>query len=84
MIGKKWLWCTIWLAPKPNLKSGHFEEFKSDFAAKIQYAHDHLDEVIKEKEEAEKKHARITGEVVEMKVSMTCKRRASPENIKIG
>merc|ERR1712183_1253996 len=52
MIGKKWLWWSLWLALKPNLKSGHFEE------------------VIKEREESEKKHARITGEVDEIKVSL--------------
>merc|ERR1711913_97939 len=70
MIGKKWLWWTLWLTLKPQLKSGHFEEFKQELAAKTQYAQDHLDEVIKEREEAEKKHARITGEVEELKVSL--------------
>merc|ERR1712168_1510177 len=70
MIGKKWLWWTLWLSLKPTLKSGHFEEFKQELAAKTQYAQDHLDEVIKEREEAEKKHARITGEVDELKVSL--------------
>jgi len=70
MIGKKWLWWTMWLALKPNLKSGHFEEFKQELAAKTQYAQDHLDEVTKEREEAERKHARITGEVDEIKVSL--------------
>ena len=28
MIGKTWLWWSLWLALKPGLKSGHFEEFK--------------------------------------------------------
>merc|ERR1719435_17719 len=54
----------------PQLKSGHFEEFKQELASKTQYAQDHLEEVIKEREEAEKKHARITGEVDELKVSL--------------
>merc|ERR1719435_230423 len=54
----------------PQLKSGHFEEFKQELAAKTQYAQDHLEEAIKEREEAEKKHARITGEVDELKVSL--------------
>merc|ERR1712198_549961 len=70
MIGKKWLWWTMWLALKPNLKSGHFEEFKQELANKTVYAQDHLDEVTKEREEAERKHARITGEVDEIKVSL--------------
>merc|ERR1719483_1330307 len=70
MIGKKWLWWTMWLALKPNLKSGNFEMFKIDLANKTQFAQDHLEEVIKEKEEAEKKHARILSEVDEIKVSL--------------
>merc|ERR1711970_799508 len=70
MIGKKWLWWTLWLALKPNLKSGRFEEFKQELAAKTLYAQEHLEEVIKEREEAEKKHARLISEVDEIKVSL--------------
>merc|ERR1712079_795536 len=70
MIGKKWLWWTLWLTLKPGLKSGNFENFKTDLANKIQFAQDHLDEVIKEREAAAAKHARITSEVDELKVSL--------------
>merc|ERR1719400_2129291 len=70
MIGKKWLWWTMWLALKPNLKSGNFEMFKIELANKTQFAQDHLDEVIAEREESEKKHARITSEIDEIKVSL--------------
>merc|ERR1719397_2304090 len=70
MIGKKWLWWQLWLALKPNLKSGRFEEFKQELAAKTLYAQEHLEEVIKEREDAEKKHARLTAEVDEIKVSL--------------
>merc|ERR1719422_463709 len=47
------------------------DKFKIELANKTQFAQDHLDEVIKEKEEAEKKHARITSEVDEIKVSLS-------------
>merc|ERR1719334_2385457 len=70
MIGKKWLWWTMWLALKPTLKSGNFELFKQELAAKTQFAQDHLEEVIKQREEAEQKHARLTSEVDEIKVSL--------------
>merc|ERR1719412_3101489 len=70
MIGKKWLWWTMWLALKPNLKSGNFEMFKIELAQKTQFAQDHLDEVIAEREESERKHQRITSEVDEIKVSL--------------
>merc|ERR1711923_333103 len=66
MIGKKWLWWTMWLA----LKSANFELFKQELAAKTQFAQDHLEEVIKQREEAEQKHARLTSEVDEIKVSL--------------
>jgi len=70
MIGKKWLWWTLWLALKPGLKSGRFEEFKTELANKTVYAQDHLEEVIKEREEAAKKHARLTTDVDEIRVSL--------------
>merc|ERR1719435_47006 len=54
----------------PQLKSGHFEEFKQELASKTQYAQDHLEEVIKQKEASEKKHAQLTSEVDEIKVSL--------------
>merc|ERR1719402_2107906 len=70
MIGKKWLWWTLWLALKPGLKSGRFEEFKTELANKTLYAQEHLEEVIREREEAEKKHARLTTDVEEIRVSL--------------
>merc|ERR1712088_1299016 len=70
MIGKTWLWWSLWLALKPGLKSGHFEEFKQQLAEKIQFAQDHLDEVIAQREVSEKKHAQLTSEVDEIKVSL--------------
>merc|ERR1719397_784143 len=70
MIGKKWLWWTLWLALKPGLKSGNFEMFKVELANKTQFAQDHLEEVIKEREAAQAKHSRVTSEVDEIKVSL--------------
>merc|ERR1711970_832544 len=70
MIGKKWLWWTLWLALKPNLKSGRFEEFKEEIARKTLYAQEHLEEVIQEKEAAAIKHARLTTDVEEIRVSL--------------
>merc|ERR1719400_1059713 len=70
MIGKTWLWWSLWLALKPGLKSGHFEEFKQQLAEKIQFAQDHLDEVIAQREVSVKKHAQLTSELDEIKVSL--------------
>ena len=70
MIGKQWLWWNLWLALKPQLKSGHFEEFKEELARKIKYAQDHLEEVIAERAAAEKKHATLSAEMEEIKLSL--------------
>ena len=70
MIGKQWLWWNLWLALKPSLKSGHFEEFKEELARKIKYAQDHLEEVIQERAAAEKKHATLSSEMEEIKLSL--------------
>ena len=70
MIGKQWLWWNLWLALKPSLKSGHFEEFKEELARKIKYAQDHLEEVIAERAAAEKKHAALSSEMEEIKLSL--------------
>ena len=67
MIGKQWLWWNLWLALKPGLKSGRFEEFKQELANKIKFAQEHLEEVIKEREEAERKHRRVTDELEEIR-----------------
>merc|ERR1719278_2205039 len=73
MIGKTWPWWSLWLALKPGLKSGHFEEFKAELAAKIQFAQDHLEEVIAEREQSQKKHDRLQADVDEIKVSLAAK-----------
>merc|ERR1712223_311204 len=70
MIGKTWLWWSLWLALKPGLKSGHFEEVKQQLAEKIQFAQDHLDEAIAQRDVSEKKHAQLTSELGEIKVSL--------------
>ena len=52
------------------MKSGHFEEFKEELARKIKYAQDHLEEVIAERAAAEKKHATLSAEMEEIKLSL--------------
>ena len=52
-----------YLYSQPGLKSGHFEEFKQELADKIQFAQDHLEEVIGERDAAQKKHDRLAAEV---------------------
>ncbi len=70
LIGKKWLWWQLWLAIKPQLKAGNFEQFKQELAKKTVYAADHLEDVIKERQEAEKKNTELVKEVDELRSSM--------------
>ena len=67
MMGKKWLWWQLWLALKPQLKAGNFEQFKQELAHKTVYAANHLDDVIKEREIAEKKNGELTKELDELR-----------------
>eukprot|EP00095_Tigriopus_kingsejongensis_P012356 maker-scaffold198_size266703-snap-gene-1.28 protein:Tk12356 transcript:maker-scaffold198_size266703-snap-gene-1.28-mRNA-1 annotation:"myosin heavy muscle isoform x29" len=71
LMGKKWLWWQLWLALKPNLKAGRFEEFKKELAQKTKYASEHLDEVVKQREIAQKKNNVLVMEVHEMKGSLS-------------
>ena len=54
MIGKTWLWWSLWLALKPGLKSDHFEEIKVSLAdgtnAKENEAIENLQEALKKTE----------------------------------
>merc|ERR1711909_11637 len=35
-IGKTWLWWTLWLAVKPNLKCTKFAQYKAEYEKKLQ------------------------------------------------
>ncbi len=70
MMGKRWLWWQLWLAIKPQLKAGNFAEYKKKLEEKAKYASEHLDDVIKEREQAEKKNGELTKEVDEVKISL--------------
>ena len=48
MVGKTWLWWQLFLAIKPMLKAGNFEQFKQDLAKKTTHAANHMDDVIRE------------------------------------
>eukprot|EP00094_Tigriopus_californicus_P010960 TCALIF_10574-PA protein Name:"Similar to Mhc Myosin heavy chain, muscle (Drosophila melanogaster)" AED:0.06 eAED:0.07 QI:131/0.8/0.63/1/0.8/0.72/11/394/1898 len=71
MMGKKWLWWQLWLALKPQLKAGRFEEFKQELAQKTKYASEHLGDVIRQREIAEKKNTELAKEVDEMRQSLS-------------
>merc|ERR1719450_1548559 len=47
-IGKTWLWWTLWLAIKPNLKCTKFAQYKQEYEEKIAIAEANIDKAVEE------------------------------------
>merc|ERR1712088_706703 len=47
-IGKSWLWWTLWLAVKPNLKCTKFAQYKAEYEEKIAIAEANIDKAVAE------------------------------------
>merc|ERR1712241_1016620 len=47
-IGKTWLWWSIWLAVKPNLKCTKFAQYKQEYEDKIAIAEANIDKAVEE------------------------------------
>merc|ERR1712154_715292 len=47
-IGKTWLWWTLWLAIKPNLKCTKFAQYKAEYEEKIAIAEANIDKAVAE------------------------------------
>merc|ERR1712203_1276764 len=47
-IGKTWLWWTLWLSVKPNLKCTKFAQYKAEYEEKIAIAEANIDKAVEE------------------------------------
>merc|ERR1711878_57739 len=47
-IGKTWLWWSLWLAVKPNLKCTKFAQYKQEYEEKIAIAEANIDKAVEE------------------------------------
>merc|ERR1712223_117845 len=47
-IGKTWLWWTLWLSVKPNLKCTKFAQYKAEYEEKIAIAEANIDKAVAE------------------------------------
>merc|ERR1712136_331830 len=47
-IGKTWLWWTLWLSIKPNLKCTKFAQYKAEYEEKIAIAEANIDKAVQE------------------------------------
>merc|ERR1712113_1360087 len=58
-IGKTWLWWTLWLAIKPNLKCTKFAQYKAEYEEKIAIAEANIDKAVAECNKVIAEHERL-------------------------
>merc|ERR1712165_50221 len=60
-IGKTWLWWTLWLSIKPNLKCTKFAQYKAEYEEKIAIAEANIDKAVQECNKVVGEHDRLTA-----------------------
>merc|ERR1719461_2634863 len=60
-IGKTWLWWTLWLAIKPNLKCTKFAQYKAEYEEKIAIAEANIGKAVAECNKVIAEHDRLTA-----------------------
>merc|ERR1719305_1104523 len=58
-IGKTWLWWTLWLSVKPNLKCTKFAQYKAEYEEKIAIAEANIDKAVAECNKVISEHDRL-------------------------
>merc|ERR1739846_156390 len=58
-IGKTWLWWTLWLSVKPNLKCTKFAQYKAEYEEKIAIAEANIDKAVAECNKVIAEHDRL-------------------------
>jgi myosin heavy chain 6/7 len=65
-IGKSWLWWTMWLSLKPNLKCTKFAQYKAEYESKIAIAEGNIDSAIAECNKVTAQHDKLMNEKNEL------------------
>merc|ERR1712213_154977 len=60
-IGKTWLWWTLWLSIKPNLKCTKFAQYKAEYEEKIAIAEANIGKAVAECNKVIAEHDRLTA-----------------------
>merc|ERR1712158_152527 len=60
-IGKTWLWWTLWLSVKPNLKCTKFAQYKAEYEEKIAIAEANIDKAVAECNKVVAEHERLSA-----------------------
>merc|ERR1711994_965953 len=69
-IGKTWLWWTLWLSIKPNLKCTKFAQYKAEYEEKIAIAEANIDKAVAECNKVIAEHDRLMGEKNELVLAL--------------
>merc|ERR1712219_19635 len=69
-IGKTWLWWTLWLAIKPNLKCTKFAQYKAEYEEKIAIAEANIDKAIAECDKVKVVYNRLSNEKNELVLAL--------------
>merc|ERR1712012_799811 len=69
-IGKTWLWWTLWLAIKPNLKCTKFAQYKAEYEEKIAIAEANIDKALADRKKVEAVHSALSAQKNELVLAL--------------
>merc|ERR1711862_818580 len=69
-IGKTWLWWTLWLSIKPNLKCTKFAQYKAEYEEKIAIAEANIDKAVAECNKVKAVYERLSNEKNELVLAL--------------
>merc|ERR1712240_788373 len=69
-IGKTWLWWTLWLAIKPNLKCTQFGKYKAEYEEKIAIAEANIDKAVADREKVQAVYDGLAGQKNELELAL--------------
>merc|ERR1712226_648132 len=69
-IGKTWLWWTLWLSIKPNLKCTKFAQYKQEYEEKIAIAEANIDKAVADCDRVKAEYERLSNEKNELTLAL--------------
>merc|ERR1712158_247114 len=69
-IGKTWLWWTLWLSVKPNLKCTKFAQYKAEYEEKIAIAEAHIGKALEDREKVTAVHNTLLAQKNELVLAL--------------
>merc|ERR1739844_723028 len=69
-IGKTWLWWTLWLAIKSNIKCSKFAQYKAEYEEKIAIAEANIDKALADRKKVEAVHNALSAQKNELVLAL--------------